>query len=186
MRSFVVLVVAAGCGSPATTPRTTQPVVPRPVSTQATHVTTLEAFPAEEPTTPVLKALDPLDPRHPLRHRPRGWLPMVAFDDPTVTGALDMATVRKHVRRNRDRLRYCYEIELVTSVDAMLQGNVSISFTIEPDGRVTDSKATSPIAGMAPVATCVEGVLAALVFSKPADGRQVQVTSRITYRREGN
>ena len=80
---------------------------------------------------------------------------------------LDAAAIRETVKRAMRSLNRCYE----EHGDAELHG---LSFTIGPDGHVTDARTSS--ARPTPLDNCMTSVLRRLVFPKPADGGSVTVS----------
>jgi len=104
-----------------------------------------------------------------------GGVPTISIGVPTVTGDLDKALVRRYIKRNIQKLSYCYEKEVLAKPG--LTGTLTASFGIGPDGKVTSPTAT----GVSPeVASCVTGVIATIVFPKPKSG-SVQATYPFTF-----
>src|SRR5262249_49373145 len=103
-------------------------------------------------------------------------VPTVALGQPEVQGDLDKAIVHRYVKRNRQKLQYCYEKELM--VKPSLAGAVTVEFTIEATGDVSGAKAT----GIDPnVASCAKDVVASIQFPKPKTGI-VKVKVALVYR----
>ena len=72
-----------------------------------------------------------------------------------VSGELDAAVVRRYVKRNIQKLAYCYEKELVATPQ-LGKGELALDFTIRADGSVGQVHA----AGISErVASCVGGVI---------------------------
>ena len=89
-------------------------------------------------------------------------VPTVAIGQPNVSGDLDRAIIRRYIKRNIQRIQYCYEKQLLATPG--LAGTVSTRFTIQTSGLVQNATAT----GMdATVATCVAGVIQAIEFPHP-------------------
>ena len=102
-------------------------------------------------------------------------VPSVALGQPTV-GSLDTAVIRRYIRRHLQKIRYCYEKELLAR--PQLHGVVTTRFSINSVGRVTAAEAT----GFDPaVATCVAGVIKDIEFA--STGAQIQVTYPFTFLR---
>jgi hypothetical protein len=101
--------------------------------------------------------------------------PVVRFGTPIVTGDLDKAIVRRYLRRNAPKLKYCYEKELAAKPE--LSGTVASTWTISPDGKVEDAKSKGVDDA---VATCVSGVIASIEFPKPTSG-SVTVSFPLSY-----
>jgi hypothetical protein len=96
------------------------------------------------------------------RHTP---LPTVTIGQATITGDLDKAIIRRYIKRNVQKISYCYEKELVS--DAKLAGTVMAKFKIGTDGLVSSSKATGVSNA---VSTCVGEVIKGIEFPKPQHG----------------
>jgi hypothetical protein len=87
-----------------------------------------------------------------------------------VNGDLDRAIVRRFLERDLEKLTYCYDKQLL--VRPGIHGVVSLAFTIAKDGTVPKS------AGHGvddEVASCMAGVIAAIVFVAPKGGNPVDV-----------
>ena len=113
-----------------------------------------------------------------MRGRSGGSQP-VRVGQPSATGELDKAIIRRYIKRNINKVRYCYERELVTK--KTLQGTVTASFTIGVDGRVRSSTATGM--GNKNVESCVASVIARIAFPQPKRG-EVIVKYPFTFRSE--
>jgi hypothetical protein len=82
---------------------------------------------------------------------------------------LDRARVREVVRSKKDELRACYDAGLAK--DPALAGELSVRFTIDASGEVSDSMiAGDPPFPDASVARCVEAVIEASRFPSPSEG----------------
>ena len=108
--------------------------------------------------------------------RSRG-VPVVRIGQPNAQGDLDKAIIRRYIKRNIQKITYCYEKELLASPE--LAGTVSAQFFITPDGRV----ATASASGVSTrVSSCVAGVIKSIEFPKPKGGGGVQVNYPFTMR----
>lgn len=96
------------------------------------------------------------------------WKWKLQLGTPEGTGAFDAKAVTAVVRRNIDKLRTCYGAT----------ANAIATFTIEPDGHVTDARASGLNDDNH---ACIVAVLVGLRFAKPADGKPVQVTYPLKY-----
>jgi hypothetical protein len=104
-------------------------------------------------------------------------VPPVTFGQPEPNGDLDAAIIRRYILRNRDKIQYCYEKQLL--LHPALAGTVQAQFFITPNGNVAMSKA----AGVdAEVASCVADVIHQVEFPKPKGGGGVQVNYPFTFR----
>lgn len=75
-------------------------------------------------------------------------------------------------------IRQCYDAELAK--DATLEGKLTMSWTIGPNGSTSNARAaqsTFGTKGGATVETCVRGVVAKMRFPHPVGGGNVQVTA---------
>jgi biopolymer transport protein ExbD len=108
----------------------------------------------------------------------KGKIPSVSIGQPTVEGDLDKAIIRRYIKRNMQRLEYCYEKRLEVKPD--LEGTVQTQFFIGPEGRVTTSTATGVDSE---VANCVAGVIKDIEFPKPKGGGGVRVNYPLTFHR---
>ncbi|HEX5064354.1 MAG TPA: AgmX/PglI C-terminal domain-containing protein [Kofleriaceae bacterium] len=92
----------------------------------------------------------------------------------TALGELDQTIVRRYIRRNINRIRYCYEKELVTKSD--LAGTLTASWTIDSGGLVRDVK----LDGFPAVASCMTTALSAIEFPRPKQG-SVKASTSFTF-----
>jgi hypothetical protein len=92
-------------------------------------------------------------------------VPHIKLGDPTVTGELDKAIVRRYMKRNSNKLQYCYERELLKNPG--LAGHVVATFTIGDDGKV---KTTHAKAFDDQVGACIESALNQIEYPKPKSG----------------
>jgi hypothetical protein len=93
-------------------------------------------------------------------------LPNVKIGEPKVKGELDKAIIRRYIKRNIQKLMYCYEKELLAK--PKLKGTITATFVIGADGTVTSAKAT----GLkdAAVEECYGRVIQMIAFPKPKTG----------------
>lgn len=109
------------------------------------------------------------------RHAPR--VPEPRFGTATGSGDIDPAIIRRYVKRQTDKIAYCYERQLLAHPG--IAGTVQVSFFISPNGTV----ASSTGAGFdAEVASCVAEVVHAIEFPRPPSGGGVQVNYPFTFR----
>ena len=94
----------------------------------------------------------------------------VTLGQPTVKGDLDKAIIRRYIKRNIQKIAFCYERELITS--PKLQGTVMAVFTIGADGKVSASTGS----GVDKVGGCVAQVIQRIEFPKPKGASIVDVT----------
>jgi hypothetical protein len=111
---------------------------------------------------------------------PNRGIPKVSIGQPNAQGDLDKAIIRRYIKRNVQKILYCYEKELLSSPD--LAGTVSTQFFITPHGTVAQSSGS----GVSPrVSSCVAGVIKNIEFPKPKGGGGVQVNYPFTFRPYG-
>jgi hypothetical protein len=105
-------------------------------------------------------------------------VPQVSIGQPSATGDLDKNLIRRYIKRNLPRIRYCYEKQLLVKPD--LEGTVQTQFFISPNGTVSSSQATGV---HTEVASCIAQVIKNIEFPKPKGGGGVQVTYPFSFRR---
>jgi pSer/pThr/pTyr-binding forkhead associated (FHA) protein len=107
-------------------------------------------------------------------------VPTVSIGQPNAQGDLDKAIIRRYIKRNIQKITYCYEKQLLAKPG--LAGTVSTQFFITPNGNV----ATASGSGVDPeVANCVADVIKGIEFPKPKGGGGVQVNYPFTFRPAG-
>lgn len=97
--------------------------------------------------------------------------PAVMIGQATSQGSLDKAIIRRHIRRNIQKLTYCYVKQL--QVKPNLQGTVTAKFVIGADGHVTSSTAMGVDST---VASCIATVIGKISFPEPEGGGKVDVS----------
>jgi hypothetical protein len=108
-------------------------------------------------------------------------VPTVSIGQPNANGDLDKAIIRRYIKRNIQKIQYCYEKQLLAKPG--LSGTVSTQFFITPNGTVAQSSGN----GVDPeVAGCVAGVIKDIEFPKPKGGGGVQVNYPFTFRPAGS
>lgn len=105
-------------------------------------------------------------------------LPTVSLGKPTAQGALETAIISRYIRRNRQKLQYCYEKRLLAKPE--LAGTLQARFVIAASGKV----ATASARGVDPeVAKCVADLIKTIEFPRPKSGGAVEVTYPFTFHR---
>jgi hypothetical protein len=108
---------------------------------------------------------------------PSAAVPTVVLGQPTAQGELDKAIIRRYIKRNLQKVQYCYEKQLMDK--PRLAGTLEIEFAIDGDGKVISSTAS----GVDPtVARCVAEVIQHIEFPKPKDHGVVQVSYPLVFR----
>jgi hypothetical protein len=106
--------------------------------------------------------------------------PEVRIGQASAVGDLDKNIIRRYIKRNINRIKYCYEKQLL--VTPKLEGTVTAEFVITAQGTVATASAT----GVDPeVASCVAAVIKAIEFPRPKGGGIVKVTYPFTFRATG-
>jgi hypothetical protein len=107
-------------------------------------------------------------------------VPTVSIGQPSAEGDLDKAIIRRYIKRNIQKIQYCYEKQLLAK--PTLAGTVSAQFFITPNGSVAQSNGS----GLDPdVASCVAEVIKNIEFPKPKGGGGVQVNYPFTFHSSG-
>ena len=107
-------------------------------------------------------------------------VPSVRIGQPQSVGDLDKAIIRRYIKRNIQKITYCYEKQLLASPG--LEGTVNTQFFISPAGTVTTANA-SGVNGE--VSSCVAAVIKGIEFPKPKGGGGVQVNYPFNFRPTG-
>ncbi len=77
---------------------------------------------------------------------------------------LDKEIIRRYVKRNLEKITYCYEKELLASPS--LEGTVTVNFILNGNGRVIESNASGVDAT---VSSCIAQVVSSIKFPKVGD-----------------
>lgn len=104
-------------------------------------------------------------------------VPTVSIGQPTSQGDLDKAIIRRYIKRNIQKLQYCYEKQLIATPG--LSGTVATQFFITPEGNVTNVIAKGV---HTEVSSCITNVIQGIQFPKPKGGGGVQVSYPFTFR----
>jgi pSer/pThr/pTyr-binding forkhead associated (FHA) protein len=107
-------------------------------------------------------------------------VPQVRIGQPQSVGDLDKAIIRRYIKRNIQKITYCYEKQLLARPG--LEGTVNTQFFISPNGTVSASNANG-VDGE--VSSCVAAVIKAIEFPKPKGGGGVQVNYPFNFRPTG-
>ncbi|HVK84513.1 MAG TPA: TonB family protein [Kofleriaceae bacterium] len=112
------------------------------------------------------------------RHCDNVYRAAMSIGDPEINGELDVAVVRRYVKRYFQLLTSCYEPRLATN--QAVEGTVVARFTIGVDGWVTAVTASGT--SDAALDRCVADVVRGMKFPAPKHG-VVEVRHPITFRR---
>ncbi|HEY6175997.1 MAG TPA: AgmX/PglI C-terminal domain-containing protein, partial [Kofleriaceae bacterium] len=108
-------------------------------------------------------------------------VPTVSIGQPSAEGDLDKAIIRRYIKRNIQKIQYCYEKQLLAK--PTIAGTVSAQFFITPNGTVAQSNGS----GVDPeVASCVAAVIKNIEFPKPKGGGGVQVNYPFIFHASGS
>jgi hypothetical protein len=107
-------------------------------------------------------------------------VPTVSIGQPNAQGDLDKAIIRRYIKRNLQKIQYCYEKQLLAK--PTLAGTVQAQFFITPNGTVASSTGTG-VDGE--VSSCVAEVIKNIEFPKPKGGGGVQVNYPFTFHSSG-
>jgi pSer/pThr/pTyr-binding forkhead associated (FHA) protein len=107
-------------------------------------------------------------------------VPQVRIGQPQSVGDLDKAIIRRYIKRNIQKITYCYEKQLLARPG--LEGTVNTQFFISPNGTVSASNANGVDGD---VSSCVAAVIKAIEFPKPKGGGGVQVNYPFNFRPTG-
>lgn len=127
-----------------------------------------------DPAAPHHLTLPPWGPSLPPPPAPETKL-VVRVGPMTGTAGLDPNIVRRYVRQKLPDLHACV-------AGTSLTGTITVSFTIRPEGRVSDADARG--LGDAAVERCVRDVVAAIHFPKPDGGARQKISFDLVIARE--
>ena len=108
-------------------------------------------------------------------------VPTVSIGQPNAQGDLDKAIIRRYIKRNLQKIQYCYEKQLLAK--PTLAGTVQAQFFITPNGTVASSTGNG-VDGE--VSSCVADVIRNIEFPKPKGGGGVQVNYPFTFHSSGS
>ena len=102
-----------------------------------------------------------------------GESPAKTEGQPSVTGSLDKAVIRKVVAQHKKSIKACYEKKLAKDPEA--SGKVMMEFVVDSDGSVSSAKVTENTFDDDLVANCVTKSVKQWRFPKPDGGGLVLV-----------
>jgi hypothetical protein len=106
-----------------------------------------------------------------------GGVPQPRVGEAHLIGEYDKSIIRRYIKRNIDKIAYCYEHELLAHPG--LVGEVQVQFFIQPNGTVRGSVGKG---FDATVASCVADVVGQIAFPAPPDGGGIQVNYPFNFR----
>lgn len=93
--------------------------------------------------------------------------------EPVVTGSMDKGEIRKVISAQRDKVKFCYERELIK--DDTLAGKVTVGIMINPSGQVIATNIDTTTLNNSRVESCLEGVIKPMRFPAHNGGGMVKV-----------
>jgi len=121
----------------------------------------VESAPPLPEETPTLSVIEDPAKQSVKKNTVKKWLP--------ASGTIDPKTARSFIKGNSNKVRACYEREL--KVNNLLQGKVTTSILINPDGSVANVKFISDSVGSQPMRQCIKQEIVSWRFPKPEGGR---------------
>jgi hypothetical protein len=101
--------------------------------------------------------------------------PRITTDEPPLyLGPIDKSLVDQEVKRHLQRIRYCYQRQLVR--DPTLGGKVVVKFSIAGDGTVSSATTKSTTLGSPAAESCVNNVFLTMSFP-PLKGGGVAIVT---------
>lgn len=82
--------------------------------------------------------------------------------------SIDKDQIRQVVRRHMNEIRFCYEKAL--AAQPTMEGRVTVQFTIDTDGSVSQSSVQSSTLKHPPTETCITDAVKLWQFPKPVGG----------------
>lgn len=114
-----------------------------------------------EPPEPPLEIPEPPEP--PGEPEP----PVVDVDEPAL-GSVETAVIKSVMTKNASGFKHCYEKALAQ--DPTLEGKVTLTFTIDESGKVSEAGVGTSTLGDAEVETCMVNRLKKMRFPEPWAG----------------
>jgi TonB family protein len=94
-----------------------------------------------------------------------------AAGEATVQGSLDKAVIRRVIQQHINEVKTCYEAEL--EKNASLAGRLMVRFTVEPDGKVSESSVQESSLKSPAAEGCIRDAVRTWIFPKPQGGKVV-------------
>jgi len=108
-------------------------------------------------------------------------VPTVSIGQPSSQGDLDKAIIRRYIKRNIQKIQYCYEKQLLAK--PTLSGTVQTQFFITPNGTVASASGSGVDSE---VSSCVADVIKSIEFPKPKGGGSVTVNYPFIFHSSGS
>ncbi len=100
--------------------------------------------------------------------------------EPTITGGLTKADIKKVIHKNRNQIRYCYEQGLATNKN--LEGRVAIQWIINGQGNVVMATVSQSDMAVKSVEQCIIAKIKTWKFPEPKGGGIVEVNYPFTFK----
>lgn len=107
--------------------------------------------------------------------------PVVDVDEPAL-GSVEAAVIKAVMTRNASGFKHCYEKALAQ--DPTLEGKVTLTFTIDASGKVSEAGVGTSTLGDAEVEKCMVNRLKKMRFPEPEAG-SLKVSYPIVFRPSG-
>lgn len=104
---------------------------------------------------------------------PRAPRSRVTLGDAEITGSLTQEQVHSSVRRYLNQIRHCFDRELLR--DPGLAGQIIATWTIAPDGMVSEASIATNTTANQDLAGCLRRTISRMVFEEPSEGTVVLV-----------
>lgn len=103
---------------------------------------------------------------------------------PTLSDDYSRELVMRVIKRHQSEIRFCYETELKRSPE--LEGKVTVRWSIDGSGNVTDALIAESGLGSDPVEACILQRVKRWSFPEPKSGNEVVITFPWVFRLAGN
>jgi len=97
-----------------------------------------------------------------------------AAPNPALGGSLSRDVIQRVIRSHMSQVRFCYEREL--SRDPQLEGRVTVNFTINATGRVSEARVRNSTLNNSTVERCITEAARRWAFPQPAGGGTVAIS----------
>lgn len=92
-------------------------------------------------------------------------------EEASAKGTLDKALIRQVVRQHLGEVQQCYKAQLQTNKD--LAGRLTVRFTIDPGGKVVESRIEATSLGSPACEKCIADAVRGWEFPRPSGGKVV-------------
>ncbi|HOX47189.1 MAG TPA: TonB family protein [Myxococcota bacterium] len=170
----------ASAPEPAPEPSVAPVVAAPPRAEPASEAREEEDRPAEQERQSAVERPAPARPRPAMRPAPdRRVRAQLSIASPEIQGSLDREVIMRVFRQRRGQLQSCYERGLRRN--PTLEGRVTLRFTIDERGRVTEARSAPSALGDREVEACLVSRLKSWTFPGPQAG-SVQIAFPLVFR----